>query len=224
MDVNRGSIRWALAILLAGSLIQALVARLGLTDSWLVAVGFGALGAIIGLAALFAASRSTTEREITAWLRAARRGELLPAIGPGLRFDRFAPATDRLLAEAEALARADRHSVVGLEHLLLAYLQRERQARPALADLARRSLEMRSDVRASERPPHLGLSHAVIKALEAAHGEAIGAQADRIAPVHVLRGIGVYLANPFEEGPPRPLREAMRQELRAILEEPAGGD
>lgn len=223
MDLSREWIPRAFAIALAGWLIQGLVARLWLTDSWLVAVGFGALGAVIGLAVLFAASRSTPEREITAWLRAARRGELLPLVGPGIRFDRFAPATDRLLAEAEALARADGQSVVELEHLLLAYLELERRDHPALTVLARRSLEMRSEVRASELPPRLGLSHAVIRALEFAHGEAIGARADRIAPVHVLRGIGGYLADPFEEGPPRPFREAIRQELRSILEEPAGG-
>lgn len=215
--------RWTAAVLASGWLLQALAARLWLTDSWLIALGFATLGTLIGLTALFVEGRSSPEREVAAWLGAARRGELLPAAGPGLRFDRFTPATDRLLAAAETLARDGGHGVVGLKHLVLAYLDLEAEPRPTLVALARRSLEERPEVRVSEPPARLGLAHGVIAALEAADGEAILAGADAITPVHVLRGVRAQLANPFLDGPSPSLRNALLEELGPILGEPTSG-
>ncbi len=210
---------WPTAVVLAlGWIVQALVVRLWLTDSWLITIGFGALGALIGLAAVLAAGRWTGGGALADWLRAARRDELLPAAGPGLRFDLFTPATDRLLAKAEAVARAGHHRVVDLEHLVLAHIELEGEPRPALSELARHSLETRPEVRVIEPPPRLGLAHAAIAAIEAAYGEAVLAGADRIAPVHVLRGISVQLANSIQDGPPPPLREGLLKELREILD------
>lgn len=212
--------RQAWAFLALGWAAQALVARLWLTDSWFVAAVFGSLGALAGLAAVLANEASSPARGLGRWLEALRRDELLPAVRPGLRFDLFEPATDRLLAEADTLAIAASHRLVDLEHLALAYLAVEGLHRPSLVEAARASLEERPELRADEVPSRPGLSDAATSALEAAYGEAVLAGMPRIAPLHVLRGVRVQLENPFIGTPATPLRQAFAQEVRSLL---AGG-